>query len=199
VIANVFRVAVVGVPLSCALSGCASMLLEGTSPAYLVIGSLEAATPGPNGDIVNVLQSDVFTSGHAREDSARVSWALALKDPGSVDLPSRPSPANAITITRYQVTYRRSDGRNVPGLDVPYPFDGALTITVGEPGASGTFVLVRAQAKLEAPLMTLRDSGGAVIISTLAEVTFSGRDQAGNVVRATGAMGVNFADWPDVE
>ena len=47
--------------------------------------------------------------------------------------PNGPTSNNAITVNRYRVTYRRSDGRNTPGVDVPYAFDGAVTFTV-EPG-----------------------------------------------------------------
>ena len=41
-------------------------------------------------------------------------------------------------------------------------------------------MLVRAQAKLEAPLKALRGGGGAIVISTIAEITFYGTDQNGN-------------------
>jgi hypothetical protein len=58
-------------------------------------------------------------------------------------------------------------------------------------------VLVRAQAKLEAPLKALAGGGGSIIISTIAQVTFYGRDQAGNDVSVTGQISVNFADWGD--
>ena len=53
--------------------------------------------------------------------------------------------------------YVRSDGRNQQGVDVPYDFDGALTFTAPASGATGDFTLVRVQAKLEAPLMALRN------------------------------------------
>jgi hypothetical protein len=59
------------------------------------------------------------------------------------------------------------------------------------------FVLVRVQAKLEAPLAALSGLGGATVISTLAEVTFYGRDQTGREVAVTGTISVNFADWAD--
>jgi hypothetical protein len=59
------------------------------------------------------------------------------------------------------------------------------------------FSLVRAQAKLEAPLMNLRGLGGSVVISTLADVTFYGHDQAGRETSVTGQISVNFADWGD--
>jgi hypothetical protein len=56
---------------------------------------------------------------------------------------------------------------------------------------------VRAQAKLEAPLKALRNGGGAIAISTIADVTFYGTDQNGNTVSVTGSISVNFADWGD--
>ena len=59
------------------------------------------------------------------------------------------------------------------------------------------FNLVRVQAKLEAPLKGLTGLGAAVVISTLADVTFYGRDQTGREVSVTGTIGVNFADWAD--
>ena len=39
--------------------------------------------------------------------------------------------------------------------------------------------------------------GGAIAIMTIADVTFYGRDQAGNDVSVTGSITVNFADWAD--
>jgi hypothetical protein len=95
------------------------------------------------------------------------------------------------------VRYVRSDGKNTPGVHVPHPFDGAMTVTVNPAGVTGTFVWVRVQSKLEAPLLGLRGLGGAIAISTLAEITFYGYDQAGREVSVTGNMSVNFADWAD--
>jgi hypothetical protein len=95
------------------------------------------------------------------------------------------------------VKFTRSDGRNTPGVDVPYPFDGAATGTFDSNGGTLTFVLVRAQAKLDPPLKALRNGGGAIMISTIATVTFYGQDQAGNQVSVSGTISVNFADWGD--
>jgi len=80
---------------------------------------------------------------------------------------------------------------------VPYSFDGGVTFTVTESPSSAVFVLVRAQAKLEPPLISLRGAGGQIAISTIAQVTFYGRDQVGNDVSVSGSIGVNFADWGD--
>jgi hypothetical protein len=137
----------------------------------------------------------VVTDSSIFEDFGQVSLRLAMKDPTSV---TGPTDTNAITIDRYHVEFVRSDGRNNPGVDVPYAFDGAMTGTIGgSQAATLPFVLVRAQSKVEAPLMALRSGGGALVISTIAQVTFYGHDQAGNAVSVTAHISVNFADWAD--
>ena len=59
------------------------------------------------------------------------------------------------------------------------------------------FELVRHQAKEEAPLKALANGGGSINISTIAQITFYGRDQAGNDVSVTGSITVDFADFGD--
>jgi hypothetical protein len=125
-----------------------------------------------------------------------VTLSLTLKDPGVPGIVAAPSELNAITINRYRVTYRRADGRNTPGVEVPFPFDSAVTLTVPATGeATVDFTLVRHTSKFEAPLAALGAS--SVIISTIAEVTFYGRDQAGNEVTATGNIGIFFGNFAD--
>ncbi len=80
---------------------------------------------------------------------------------------------------------------------MPFAFDGSSTATITDSATTFTFTLVRLQAKLEAPLINLVGHGGAGVISTIADVTFYGTDQAGNEVQATGSISVNFADWAD--
>ena len=103
---------------------------------------------------------------------------------------------NAVTFNRYHVSYKRADGRNTPGVDVPYPFDGAATITV-LPGAKAglSFELVRHVAKQETPLVQLR--ANSAIITTLAEVTFYGQDQVGNDVVVKGSIQIDFGNFGD--
>ncbi len=72
-----------------------------------------------------------------------------------------------------------------------------MTFTVTAGSAAAEFVLVRLSAKLEPPLINLRNGGGELTISTVAEVTFFGRDQTGTEVTADGRITVNFADWAD--
>lgn len=178
-------------------SSCGEVARTGRSPAFLIIDALEASS-GSEDEFSGFLMSDVVTEGSVINDNGRVFFRLALKNPGSAVAPLGPSTLNEITVTRYRVTFVRSDGRSTPGVDVPHAFDGAFTTTVGaQSGGEGTFILVRHQAKLEPPLRNLIGSGGAAFISTIAEVTFYGRDLAGNDVTASGAISVNFADFAD--
>ena len=62
--------------------------------------------------------------------SGRSPCASSLKDQGTAGAATSPSTLNAMTINRYRMSFRRADGRNTPGVDVPYPFDGAVTATV---------------------------------------------------------------------
>jgi hypothetical protein len=183
--------------LAAPLASCTVGQTAGVSPAYLIIENLGGASGAEPTAFSNSLQSDVLTNGGIFQDPGQVLFRLALKDPGTTDSPTVPTPANFITVTRYQVRYLRTDGRNTPGVDVPYPFEGAMTATVGDAGATATLVLVRVQAKVEAPLAALRQLGGAVAISTIAEVTFYGKDQAGRDVSVVGNILVTFADWAD--
>ena len=80
--------------------------------------------------------------------------------------------------------YIRADGRNTPGVDVPYGFDGAIRVTIQDAPTTFGFQLVRNQAKDEAPLVFLRSNGA--IVTTLAKITFFGRDQNGNEISIVG-------------
>jgi hypothetical protein len=178
--------------LALAGAGCSDTVREGRSPSYLIIDKIEA-TQGTDTTLTGQLSSDVLTKGTVYEDRGFATMTLGLKNLGST-----PTQTNAITVTRYHVDYRRADGRNTPGVDVPYGFDGATTGTASsDSDATLTFVLVRVQAKLESPLANLAGLGGAQVIATLADVTFYGRDQAGNDVKVTGSINVTFADFSD--
>lgn len=183
--------------LGVSVNGCSKTVREGRSPAYLIVSQLEAASGADDEKFSNLLASDVVTNGTVFEDAGRVTFSLGLKNVGSEGQPASPTTNNFITVNRYHVEFRRSDGRNVPGVDVPYAFDGAGTVTVGDSGATMIFALVRAQAKVESPLKSLAGAGGAALISTIADVTFYGRDQTGNDVQAIASISVNFADWGD--
>ena len=178
-----------------ALPGCTSTQLQGQSSSYLIIQSISAARGDTPYEDFPVLDSDVSTNGTIFADIANINLMLGMKDPGSNQNPSTPTSANYITVNRYHVKYIRSDGRNVQGVDVPYEFDGGSTATVVGPGTEMTITLVRVQAKLEAPLKSLVGQGGQVAITTIAEITLYGKDQAGRDVQVKGTITVNFADF----
>jgi hypothetical protein len=172
-------------------SACGEFTREGRAPVVLVVDHLIVGD-----DEQGTLLSDVITKNSTFNDMAEVEMRLILKDPGPPGVTVGPSLLNAVTITRYRVEYRRSDGRNTQGVDVPYSFDSAMTVTVPNDGvASGVFQLVRHAAKEEAPLKALANN--LDIISTIAYVTFYGHDQAGNDVSATASIGVDFGNFAD--
>jgi hypothetical protein len=150
------------------------------------------ADPGTFGgtlysDVVTVVD-DVPT---IFSDLATATFELGMKDYATA-----PTTNNAITLNRYHVRYIRADGRNTPGVDVPYGFDGAFSGTV-RPGEdfSANFELVRHMAKGEAPLGAL--ARNFVIIQTIAEITFYGRDQTGRDVSVTAQLTVQFGNFGD--
>jgi hypothetical protein len=205
------RAGLVVVAAAFLLSGvsCGHQNQDSRSPSYLILEDLTAASGARPDDFGNVLQSDVVTNVKTTvgaqvvyqptiyEDLGRIKVRMALKEVGSPNAPNLPTAVNTITVTRYHVEFRRSDGRNTPGVDVPYAFDGGASGSADSNGTTITFSIVRAQAKLEAPLVLMRGAGGALLISTIAEVTFYGYDQNGNEVSVTGQISVNFADWGD--
>ena len=189
-------------------AGCGHMARDSRSPVQLTIGALSAASGATPDEFGATLLSDVITNVKQTvggqevdvptifNDLGEASLALIMKDPGSNPAnPAAPTQLNSVTISRYRVVYRRTDGRNTPGVDVPYPFDSAVTVTVGADGASTGFQIVRISAKQEAPLRPLVNNPD--VISTIADVTFYGRDQAGNDVSATGSIAVDFGNFGD--
>jgi len=187
--------------------GCGKAVRQGEGPAYLVLEQLLAASGAVPDEFGNVVSSDVLTFVKVEaarvptifEDPGRARFRVAMKDIGATESAAAPSANNLITITRYRVTFIRADGRNTPGVDVPYPFDGAITHVATGTATTAGFTLVRAAAKAEAPLLALVGGGGARFLSTIAEVTFYGYDAAGNAVSVSGRLSVNFADWGDPE
>jgi hypothetical protein len=179
-----------------ATAACGDKVLQGKGSSYLVIDQLAAASGAKVETFATVLQSDVLTKGGVLEDLGKVTLHIAMKD-ATVATGTEPSANNMITVNRYRIDFIRSDGRNTQGVDVPYSVDGAATGTITTSQTSLVFTLVPVQRKLEAPLLALRNLGGAIAIMTIANVTFYGYDQAGNAVAVTGSISVNFADWAD--
>ena len=189
---------VLGLALAFSTS-CGKVVRQGAGNSFLIISVLDGASGAEPEEFGGTVMSDVLTIVDdvptIFNDLGRVVFRLGLKDPGSPTSPTTPSQYDYITVDRYRVRYVRADGRNTPGIDVPYAFDGAFTVTVSEGDSTGSFELVRHVAKKEAPLGALASSG--VIISTIAEITFYGHDQAGREVSETARMLVDFRNFAD--
>lgn len=192
---------------SLGISACGRTDL-GRSPSQVVIDLMEAASGAEPDEFVGSLKSDVITmidrtvNGQEQtiptvfNDLGRVTMRILLRDAGTTASPTVPTGLNAVTFTRYRVEYRRADGRNQQGVDVPYSFDSGLTFTVPATGTvTVPFELVRNVAKSEAPLASLANN--PTVITMVIEVTFYGQDLAGNNVVAKGSIGGSFGNWAD--
>jgi hypothetical protein len=192
-----------------AAASCGDVVRSGRAPVFLVVDSLAGARGASPDKFTSTLSSDVLTNVTTPApcttdspcptifgDGGQVVLRISPKDIGQAGTPTTPSTNNEVTITRVHVSYRRTDGRNIQGVDVPYAFDSATTGTVPATGlATLGFVLVRNTAKQESPLVQLETNG--IIISTVADVTFFGHDQVGNDISVTGSIGIEFGNFGD--
>ncbi len=178
-----------------ALTACNPIENETRSASMLVVVNLFGTDL--EGNDSNFLESDVLyqttetTTIYADHGIGRLG--AQLLDPLSI---TGPSHLNAITVDRYLVSYTRSDGRNVPGVDVPYPFEGQLSATIGVGQTLDvSLTLVRAAAKMEPPLVNLHEGRDVGVLTVHAQVDFFGRDQVGHAVKATGYLTIYFANY----
>lgn len=189
-----------------ATASCGDVIRQGRSPAVLVVNSLQGASGG--GHAANTMGSTLLSDVQVLittpapctaatpcatvfDDSGQASLSLSMKD-----VTVTPTSNNQVTIERYTVVFTRNDGRNTPGVDVPFPFDGAVTITLAANAAATVpFEMVRHVAKEEAPLVQLIVNPN--IITAIATVTFYGHDLVGNAIQAQGSMVVEFGNFGD--
>src|SRR4030065_399513 len=123
-------------PAFLALYSCNPIEDDSRSASMLLVDNvLGTDAEGKSG---NFLQSDVvLSSGRIRSDSATATLRAETLDPDPL---LGTSPYNDIVVTRYLVSYTRTDGRNSPGIDVPYPFEGSMsTVVKAGSTASGSF------------------------------------------------------------
>lgn len=183
------------------LFSCNPIEDEGQSDSLLVVLNLTGTDI--EGNVVNFLQSDVVIIDPATglpsvaADAAKVSLTAKLIDPSP---PVTVSQYNSITVNRYAVTYIRSDGENRQGVDVPYSFEGSLSTLIDiDSIVEVSFVIVREVAKVEPPLLNLREGRGEGVLQVTAKVDFYGQDMVKNNVKATGYLTIFFANYVDKE
>ena len=177
--------AAVGAALALAMAGCSADYVEGDrSTVLLTIESINEGAPilsdvrGVDENPDTIVNCRTEASVSARTKNPTLSAA----------------PVQDVRLTRYEVSYRRSDGRGVQGVDVPYTISGNITVTVTA-GGDTTIVpidLVRHQAKLLPPLSNIT---GLQLVTMFADVTLSGATISGSNVSAQGTAQVTFADY----
>ena len=189
--------------LAAATAGC-GVADQGRAPVVVRIDSLDASPGAGSQTFGGYLHSDVQTMVKVNNvdvptrfnDTGRGTLSVVLRDPGAPGVANTPSELNTVTITHYRVVYRRTDGRNVQGVDVPWAFDSGMTVSIPiSSSIQQTFDLVRVTAKFDAPLAALTVNGQA--LDVIADVTFYGKDMHHNDVMANGSIGITFANIGD--
>ena len=188
-----------------ASSACGDIVRQGRSPVVLVMEAVEGASGASTKLTFNtVLFSDVITNVTSPAPCAAESpCPTVFADSGraifhlqSKNVTIEPSANNQVTITRVRIVYRRTDGRNTPGIDVPFAFDQGITVTVPPTDSVNVpFELVRHVAKAEPPLVQLITNPN--IIHAIADITFYGTDLVGNDISATGSVSIEFGNFGD--
>ena len=176
-----------------AFTSCNPLENESRSNTFIIVENILGRDLG--GQAANFMQSDVVREGIVYADIAQATLRASLLDPAPL-LP--PSQYNDITLTRYVISYSRTDGMNRPGVDVPYSFEGSLSLLL-RVGASTTvsFVIVREAAKLEPPLSNLWNRGWEEVLQVTARIDFYGEDVTRREVKATGYLPIFFANYAD--
>jgi hypothetical protein len=175
------RMGAVAVGLALALSGCTpSYVTDSSAPVILTIQEINqgaAVLSDVRGDGGSIVNCDV-----------EVGVQVTTKNPRDAG-----GTAEDVTISRYEVKWRRSDGRATEGLDVPYRVSGNMAFQVAVNGeATFSVRIVRHAAKIVPPLSNI---SGLEIVTMIADVTLYGETIAGQGVSATGSVQVDFADY----
>jgi hypothetical protein len=174
----------VGAALALAMAGCSADYVEGDrSTVLLTIQSINGGAP---------VLSDVRGSGEDPDTivncETQVEVTVRTKNPNVTA-----TAVQDVRLTRYEVSYRRSDGRGVQGVDVPYTISGNMTVLAP---AGGELIfpvdLVRHAAKIVPPLSNIT---GLQIVTMFADVTLNGATVSGSDVAAQGSVQITFADY----
>jgi hypothetical protein len=176
--------AVAGIVLGLVMVGCsADYVTDSQATVLLVVTSINGGNS--SAPILSDVRGDSGTILNCQTDVQLASILKNPRDPGA--------PSESIVLQRYDVSYVRSDGRAVEGVDVPYRFSAPMTATLA-PGDQPTVTIdiVRHQAKLELPLSNIT---GVDVVEMTANVTFYGQTVSRQNVSASGAATIRFADY----
>ena len=129
-------------------------------------------------------------------DNAIVTFTNEFLQIGPGSGSGSPNFINDIIVNRYRVDYFRPNGRNTPGVDVPFGIDGTMNVRVPVNGVnSGDIIVVRHEAKNEPPLHELVDGQSEGVLTAQAQIKFFGQDLSGRTVSAIGFLEIHFAEF----
>lgn len=182
-----------------ALASCVAKENDSTSGSFLVINSLTGNDlEGTEGS--TTVFSDVSLASSIVNDNGVASMTTRTYNPTDDPINHPITFYMDVIIDQIDVQFMRTDGQNVEGVDVPYHFTQPLNMLVPVDGTVAIpFVLISHVAKLEAPLLALREvPSREFILKLVAKVTVHGKDLGGHrVAPVSGLMTVwcaNFAD-----
>lgn len=178
------------------LVSCVAKENDSTSSSFLVINSLTGTDLQGNEGSTTVF-SDVDNAGSIINDNGVAEVTTLIYNPlTDTDV----SYYNNVIVDQIDVEFMRTDGRNVEGVDVPYRFTQPMNWLVQVDAVEEIpFILIRHVAKLEAPLLALREvPSQGFVLQLVAMVTVHGKDLGGHrVAPVSGYISVwcsNFAD-----
>lgn len=166
------------------------------SASMLIVSRITGTDLEGNVDSTTIFADVLTTSGSIFNDSATALLTVELLDP----LQESSTFYQDIIVDQINVEYTRSDIPDAQqGVDVPFSFSQGVyaRVAVGE-SIELPFVLVQHVAKLESPLVELRNVGQEKILKMEARCTFYGKDVAGNrIAPVVGRVSVWFGDFAD--
>lgn len=184
---------------------------DNTRSASLLVINTVTGIIGQSQDNGNPLFSDTCDSTLKQNPSQDPEFCTTFNDNAEIEFSNQflqvgpgagfgNSFLNDIVVNRYRVDYFRPNGRNTPGVDVPYGIDGTMNLRVAVNGTStGSITVVRHEAKAEPPLVFLDNEDTEGVITAQAEIKFFGQDLAGRTVSATGFLEIHFGNFGEQE
>jgi hypothetical protein len=191
---TLFKITVFGL-LILSLVTCNKLENESVSNSILILTALQGVDL--NGTPSQVHYSDVETGGSVFNDPGTAIVEGQLLNPDGEWEPA--TYYQDIMVYQVDISYWRSDGNNVEGVDVPYAFSQPITqvVRIGS-SQSLSFTLVRHTAKMEPPLIELQDLSKDKILRMFARVTIRSRDLGGHeLAPVTGDITIFFSNYGD--
>lgn len=191
--------AAIGLLVLIFLLACNPLEDETKSNSLLIIERITGVDA--EGNEADFLQSDVVKINadtgqeYVTADIAKATLRATLLDPAPL---MGASTYNDILVNRYIVTYTRTDNKNTPGVDVPYPIEGMLNVLVRiDQSVQVSFIVVKETAKLEPPLRNLAIGRAEGVLTVMAKIDFYGEDLTRRKVKASGYLTIEFANYND--